>query len=132
MAASIDPSKKVRGLHRGPLVPHVGAYIKCARDEGYPPKSVLVQVQLVASFNQYLWRRHRGVVAWCTSDIATATRYLTIQPKLAAWLRAYPLSKPTVVPDNFMTRRQKFASVSVFRTTCCGTRAFQCSPRNFH
>lgn len=36
-------------------------------------------------------------------------RKVTIQPNLAAWLRAYPLSKFPIVLGNFKKRRQKFA-----------------------
>lgn len=36
-------------------------------------------------------------------------RRITIQPNLAAWLRAYPLSKFPIVVGNFKKRRQKFA-----------------------
>ena len=36
-------------------------------------------------------------------------RKITIQPNLAAWLRAYPLSKFPIVLGNFKKRRQKFA-----------------------
>jgi integrase/recombinase XerD len=59
MTASFIPLESVRGLDRGPLVPHVGAYIERARAEGYPPKTVLVHVQLIASLNQYLLRTRR-------------------------------------------------------------------------
>jgi len=59
MAASFIPLETVRGLDRGPLVSHVGAYIERARTEGYPPKTVLVHVQLIASLNRYLRRTRR-------------------------------------------------------------------------
>ena len=59
MAASFIPLETVRGLDCGPLVPHVSAYIERARNEGYPPKTVLVHVQLIASLNQYLRRTRR-------------------------------------------------------------------------
>lgn len=59
MAASYIPLETVRGLNRGPLVPHVGAYIERARSEGYPPKTVLVHVQLTASLNRYRGLVHR-------------------------------------------------------------------------
>jgi len=36
-------------------------------------------------------------------------RKVEIQPNLAAWLRAYPLSKFPIVLGNFKKRRQKFA-----------------------
>ena len=36
-------------------------------------------------------------------------RKITIQPNLAAWLRAYPLDKFPIVLGNFKKRRQKFA-----------------------
>jgi integrase len=36
-------------------------------------------------------------------------RKVTIQPNLAAWLRAYPLDKFPIVLGNFKKRRQKFA-----------------------
>jgi integrase len=35
-------------------------------------------------------------------------RRITIQPNLAAWLRAYPLSKFPIVVGNFKKRREKF------------------------
>jgi integrase len=59
MATSFIPLETVRGLDRGPLVPHVAAYIERARVEGYPPKTVLVHVQLIASLNLYLRRTRR-------------------------------------------------------------------------
>jgi hypothetical protein len=34
MAASFIPLETVRGLDRGPLVPHVGAYVERARSAG--------------------------------------------------------------------------------------------------
>lgn len=37
-------------------------------------------------------------------------RKITIQPNLAAWLRAYPLEKFPIVLGNFKKRRQKFAN----------------------
>jgi hypothetical protein len=36
-------------------------------------------------------------------------RRITIQPNLAAWLRAYPLDKFPLVAGDFQTRRGKFA-----------------------
>jgi integrase len=36
-------------------------------------------------------------------------RRVTIQPNLAAWLRAYPLDKFPIVVGNFQKRRKKFA-----------------------
>lgn len=36
-------------------------------------------------------------------------RKIVIQPNLAAWLRAYPLKKLSIIPGNFKKRRQKFA-----------------------
>lgn len=43
------PLETVRGLDRGPLITHVGNYIERARIEGYPPKTVLVHVQLIGA-----------------------------------------------------------------------------------
>lgn len=36
-------------------------------------------------------------------------RKVTIQPNLAAWLRAYPLEKNPIIVGNFKKRRQRFA-----------------------
>jgi integrase len=36
-------------------------------------------------------------------------RRITIQPNLAAWLRAYPLEKFPIVPGNFQKKRAKFS-----------------------
>lgn len=36
-------------------------------------------------------------------------RKIVIQPNLAAWLRAYPLKKFSIIPGNFKKRQEKFA-----------------------
>lgn len=83
MASSYIPLETVRGLNCGPLVPHVGAYIERARAEGYPPKTVLVHVRLIASLNRYLRRTRRT-----TRDIdeRLIARFIRRDPR-AQWSR---------------------------------------------
>jgi hypothetical protein len=79
MAASYIPLETVRGLDHGPLVPHVGAYIERARGERYPPKTVFVHVQLIASFNQYLHRTRRDLRDVTEKLVA---RFIPSRPKI--------------------------------------------------
>ena len=72
------PLKTVRGLDGGPLVAHVGAYIDRARHEGYPARTVLEHVRLVASLNQHLIRTGRNA---CELDEALIARFLRRDPR---------------------------------------------------
>ncbi len=119
MAASYIPLKTVRGLDRGPLVPHVGAYIERARTEGYPPKTVLAQVQLIASLNRYLRRTRRT-----TRDVdeGLITRFIRRDPRahwspgpsvtlarLLALLREANAAPPAATPPDLRTPAERCA-----------------------
>lgn len=119
MAASYIPLETVRGLDRGPLVPHVGAYIERARIEGYPPKTVLVHVQLIASLNRYLRRTRRT-----TRDIdeRLIARFIRRDPRahwspgpsvtlarLLALLREVDAAPPASTPPDLRTPAQRCA-----------------------
>jgi site-specific recombinase XerD len=118
MAPSFIPLETVRGLDHGPLVPHVGAYIERVRGEGYPPKSVLVHVQLIASFNQYLRRTRREVrdvnerlvarfircdarAQWSPGPAVTLRRLLVV-------LREAKVVPPASAPPDRRTPAQRF------------------------
>jgi hypothetical protein len=128
MAASYIPLETVRGLDRGPLVPHVGAYIERARTEGYPPKTVLVHVQLIASLNRYLRRTRRT-----TRDIdeRLITRFIRRDPRahwspgpsvtlarLLALLREADATPPAFFVQRLMGQRKVSAhALSSYRDT---------------
>lgn len=119
MAASYIPLETVRGLDCGPLVPHVGAYIDRARTEGYPPKTVLDQVRLIASLNRYLHRTRRtardvdeGLIArfirrdprahWSPGPSVTLARLLAL-------LREADAAPPASTPPDLRTPAQRCA-----------------------
>lgn len=119
MAASYIPLETVRGLDRGPLVPHVGAYIERARTEGYPPKTVRVHVQLIASLNRYLQRTRRS-----TRDVdeILIARFIRRDPRahwspgpsvtlarLLALLREANAAPPVSTPCDLRTPAQRCA-----------------------
>lgn len=119
MAASYIPLETVRGLDRGPLVPHVGAYIDRARTEGYPPKTVLVHVQLIASLNRYLQRTRRSA---CDVDERLIARFIRRDPRahwspgpsvtlarLLALLREVDAAPPASTPPDLRTSVQRCA-----------------------
>jgi integrase/recombinase XerD len=119
MAASYIPLETVRGLDSGPLVPHVGAYIERARIEGYPPKTVLVHVQLIASLNRYLRRTRRT-----TRDVdeRLIARFIRRDPRahwspgpsvtlarLLALLREANAAPPAATPPDVRTPAERCA-----------------------
>lgn len=119
MAASFIPLETVRGLVRGPLVPHVGRYIERARDEGYPPRTVLNHVQLIASLNEYLRRTGRGTR---NVDERLIARFIRREPRarwspgpsvtlrrLLALLRETKATPPATPPPDLRTPAERLA-----------------------
>ena len=119
MDCSYIPLETVRGLDRGPLVSHVGAYIERARSEGYPPKTVLVHVQLIASLNRYLRRTRRT-----THDVdeRLIARFIRRDPRahwspgpsvtlarLLALLREANAAPPAATPPDVRTPAERCA-----------------------
>lgn len=119
MDCSYIPLETVRGLDRGPLVSHVGAYIERARTEGYPPKTVLVHVQLIASLNRYLHRTRRT-----THDVdeRLIARFIRRDPRahwspgpsvtlarLLALLREANAAPPAATPPDVRTPAERCA-----------------------
>jgi integrase len=58
-------------------------------------------------------------------------RVVTIQPNLAAWLRAYPLEKFPLIPSKHLQNtREPVSKRFALSRTGCATRSFRCSSRN--